>query len=100
MIDFIVKHPGFVGFFRTTEGPDESFFLTIIMNSPLAKKMVNLLLDYVDWSARETHPKTLGMENFEQLKNSNKFFARKFDVDHDAVILDPIDSKDSRTDLI
>jgi hypothetical protein len=85
------EHPEVTEFFEHTKIPDELFFQTVLMNSPLASNIVNDDLRYVDWSAGGVHPATLRAEDFEKLRNSDKLFARKFDPEADASILDLLD---------
>jgi len=44
----------------------------------------------VDWSAGQ--PKVLGVEDFSRIMESGGLFARKFDMTHDAAILDLVDA--------
>jgi len=88
---FVQEHPELVEFFEHTKIPDELFFQTILMNSPLAPTIVNDDLRYVDWSGGGVHPATLRAEDFERLRRSGKLFARKFDAEADAAILDLLD---------
>lgn len=78
-------------FFKYTWGADEFVFSTILMNSKYKDKIVNNNYRYMDWSAGGSHPKVLGVEDFDKLKNSEMLFARKFDMNKDADILDLLD---------
>jgi len=49
ILDFVAKNPAYEKFYRTTIYPDESFFHTIIGQSPFAKQTKNNLT-YADWS--------------------------------------------------
>jgi Core-2/I-Branching enzyme len=89
---FVAERPEVVSFFRHVDIPDEIFFQTIVLNSPLAKTIVNDHLRYIDW-ARGPRPALLETRDFEALARSPKLFARKFDVEHDAEILDLIDNR-------
>ena len=62
-----------------TTCPDEFYKQTILLNGGLP--IVNDNLRYIDWSACLPNPKTLGLEDFDKLKNSGKFFARKITDD-------------------
>lgn len=77
--DFVKTHKSFVRFFRTVRIPDEIFFHTILLNSPLSKKIINRKLTYVDWNC-SPGPKVLEKSDLEKLQKSNNFFARKFDL--------------------
>ena len=52
---FVAEQPGFVRFFQHVDVPDESFFHTILLNSPLRDSVVNDELRHVDWT-RATKP--------------------------------------------
>jgi hypothetical protein len=88
--DFVAKETSFVRFFRHVFIPDETFFPTIILNSPLRETIVNDELHYVEWPGG-ARPATLGSDAFPKLIASPKLFARKFDVEYDSRILDMLD---------
>lgn len=83
---FVRENPGVVRFFRHALIPDELFFQTVLLNSPLRETIVNEELHYVDWSGRSAHPATLGLADLERLLASGKLFARKFDPAETAVL--------------
>lgn len=89
--EFVRTSPRFVDFFRRVHVPDEIFFQTIVMNSPFRARMAEGNLHYCDWTAGGDHPKVLTMEDVNVIMHSRKLFARKFDPDVDAVVLDRID---------
>ena len=63
------------------------------MNSPLAETVVNDDLRYVEWREwNDSRPAALGKPDFAKMMSSGKLFARKFDVEEDAEILDLIDA--------
>ena len=85
---YVKKHPDFVEYYRSTMIPDESFFQTILLNSPC----LNICSDnlrYIVWEP--PYPAILQSKDFEAMTTSGKFFARKFDVTVDANILDRLD---------
>lgn len=91
---FIQKNPSFVRFFNYVDVPDEIFFQTILMNSPLAGEIVNDDLRYIEWKDPDSgSPSILEMCDFEKMVSSSKFFARKFDMRVDAQVLDLIDQQ-------
>lgn len=69
--------------------PDESFFQTLVMNSPYKDKRVDYL-HYVDWSEDKSSPKILTMKDIEKLKHSGKLMARKFDIALDGKIVEEL----------
>jgi hypothetical protein len=87
---FVHANPSYVKFFEHVFVPDELFFQTIVMNSPLRDSIENENLRYLDWS-REPAPAVLGVDDFPALATSHKLFARKFDEGIDSAILDLLD---------
>jgi hypothetical protein len=96
-VDYILEYlrgkPDLLDFFRRTFAPDEIFFQTIIMNSPLKDTVMNDNLRYIDWSKKGVPlPALLTIDDVDNLLSSSKLFARKFDIELDEEILDLIDS--------
>ena len=89
--NFILQNKGFLKHFEHVLFPDELFFQTILLNSPLKEALANENLRLIDFSSKKAHPAFLGESDFERLKASPKLFARKFDLSQDAIILDKID---------
>jgi hypothetical protein len=88
---FVHANPEYVRFFRHVLIPDELFFQTIVMNSPLRDSVENENLRYLDWS-REPAPAVLLESDLPALVSSHKLFARKFDERIDSTILDLLDA--------
>lgn len=78
-------------FFTFTWGGDEIVFQTLLLNSPYKNEIVNDDCRYIDWSAGGGHPKTLGLEDYDALKNSADLFGRKFIPDGEGEIFDLLD---------
>lgn len=89
LLDFIGKNNSIVRYFKYCWGADEIMFPTILYNSPFKSKIVENLV-YVDWSEGNAHPKLLMMEDYQKLKSSGKLFARKFDQEKDAAIIEKL----------
>lgn len=89
-VEFTERNPNVVRFFRHVLIPDELYFPTLLMNSPLAQRVANERTHYIEWPGG-SHPVTLGTEHFARLAESGKPFARKFDDENDPLILDLID---------
>lgn len=87
---FLAEQPGYLRFFKHVDVPDEIFFHTVMMNSPLRHSVVNDELRHVDWT-RTPLPAVFRVGDFEELERSPKLVARKFDSSVDAEILDLID---------
>lgn len=90
VLDFEGEYPDVVRFFHRVRSPEEIFFQTVLMNSPLRDTLVNRGLHYVVWPGG-SHPKTLGVDDFPALIASDMLYARKFDHEHDSTVLDLID---------
>ena len=89
-VDRFVQHnEAYTRFFKHVYVPDELFFQTILMNSPLREAVVNDDLRYVDWS--QPRPAILRLGDFEAMVASGKLFARKFDETIDDTVLDALD---------
>ncbi|HWA82069.1 MAG TPA: beta-1,6-N-acetylglucosaminyltransferase [Fimbriimonadaceae bacterium] len=64
--------------FQRTWVPDEAYFATALMTSPLAPRTQAAHKHYIDWSTPNP-PKILGMEDLPKLEASEAFFARKLE---------------------
>jgi hypothetical protein len=90
--EFLQRNPEYVGFFRHVLVPDEVFFQTILLNSPLRDTIVNDHLRFIDWS-EDPGPTILRTEHLPALLGSGKLLARKFDATVDERILDVLDAR-------
>jgi hypothetical protein len=88
--EFVQRNPSYIRFFKHVFVPDELFFQTIVLNSPLRETIVNDNLRFIDWS-ESPGPTVLRIEHLPKLLESGKLFARKFDASVDAAILDALD---------
>lgn len=89
--DLEVRRPELIDFFRWSAVPDEQFFQTILMSSPLARTVVNDDLRYMRWSDGANSPRILTSGDLSGLLASDDLFARKFDPRVDAQVLDALD---------
>jgi hypothetical protein len=89
--EYVRANPEFVRFFEHVLVPDEMFFQTIVLNSPFRDRLAPDDLRYIDWREDLDHPRILTMAEFDALMRSPKLFARKFDPEVDAAVLDRID---------
>ncbi|MFC7669778.1 beta-1,6-N-acetylglucosaminyltransferase [Hymenobacter humi] len=99
LLKFMDEHPGLRRFSYFTWAPDEFLVSTILMNSPLKDKIINDNYRYLDWSRGGPNPKTLTVEDANELARSYKLFARKFDITQDAEILDIVDGLVANSDF-
>jgi hypothetical protein len=113
ILDFLDQHKDYVRFMKLTEGPDELFFQTIILNSERKHNLYDYeryeawlktkkddevfipgysSLRYMDWSEElKVKPAILDNSYYERLVMSKELFARKFDAKISAELLDKID---------
>jgi hypothetical protein len=91
---FLQQNLSYVRFFKYVNVPEEMFFHTILLNSPLKVSVVNDDLRYLEWRnpAVAGGPAVLTKDDFGKIVSSPKLFARKFDMTHDAEVLDMIDA--------
>lgn len=89
---FVREHPEVVRFFRHVDIPDETFFQTILLNSEVASECDDIRLHYTEWG-RLPAPAVLLRSDYQHLAESPCLFARKFDPEVDAEILDLIDER-------
>jgi hypothetical protein len=90
---FFEENPRYVKFFKHTKYPDEHFWHTILLNSPLRETVENKTLRHEPFEERKSHGRVLHKEDLAELKaeSSKCFFAKKFDTTVDSDILDLID---------
>lgn len=91
ILEFVERFPIIIDYFELTLIPDELFFKTIVMNSPFMENVVNDNLRYIIFEGGKPHPNIIGMADFPGLIESQKFWARKFDMHHDSHILDKLE---------
>jgi hypothetical protein len=88
VLDFIDKHPNYIQFFRRVLIPDEIFFQTILVNSPLRDTLINDTIHHIEWTLHQPSPAIL--TSADSAFASGKWFARKFE---DQSVLDIIDER-------
>jgi hypothetical protein len=91
IIDVIEKNAKLRRFMQFTWGSDEFIFQTLVMNSTFKKNVVNDNLLFLDRDKGAAHPNILTFNHLHKLLDSEKLFARKFDLNTDARILDNLD---------
>ncbi|OGO25061.1 MAG: hypothetical protein A2W33_07650 [Chloroflexi bacterium RBG_16_52_11] len=92
LYEFIKTNRRFINYFKYVDVPDELVFQTILLNSPFAESIVNDDLRYIEWKEWDAgSPAVLDKYDFDRLTRSSKLFARKFDLNVDAEVLDLID---------
>ena len=92
IIDFLDNNPTFWEIYDKALVPEEGFFSTIIMNSKYKD-----CIDYQDGKSsslvydgprKNGHSGVITMSDIENIKNSGKFFARKFDIGKDREVVE------------
>lgn len=93
ILEHVAEDPyGLVKHYRKVKIPDESLFQTIFKNSD-SLICSNDSKRYIDWSAGQPHPKTLTLDDYTKILESNAHFARKFDTSESSIcLLDKVDS--------
>ena len=87
-VRYLNENNEFKLFFESSLVPDESFYQTLIMNSPFSNTVAESLT-FVNWKNDKNNPEPLLLEDFETLKASErKFFARKMDYEKSAGLVD------------
>ena len=78
IITFLNSNSSFVNDLHHTTIPEEFFFQTIIMNSKYKENVICDNLRYTDWTGKNgSIPSYLDESDFNQICDSNSFFARK-----------------------
>jgi hypothetical protein len=91
VINHLETHPHIKRYFRMSFAPDEFIFQTILGNSELRDTLVNDNLRYINFPKGHLHPTTLTVADAVALTTSGKFYARKFNPNADAIILNYLD---------
>jgi hypothetical protein len=111
ILDFVANpnNKNYLRFFRSISCSDEIFFQTIVLNSPLANTCQNyeedicnkkpgeaknenkVYLHYIDWNPAREDPALLDLSDLPALSETDKFFARKFELIKSKELLDKID---------
>ena len=80
------NYPRFKSIFRFSLIADEMFMQTILYNSPLSNTIADKNLRLIDWNRGA--PYTFVSEDFPEIINSDRLFARKFDerVDKEVIL--------------
>ena len=87
IIDYLDEYPQIKKYFKYTWAPDELLFQSILYSSPINDVIVNKSLWYIDWDTNGP-PKTLSMNDYEKIVESNALFARKFDPAKSSNLID------------
>ena len=85
------EHRRLLESYENVQSPDESYYQTILCNEP-SLRVFPETLHYIRWaSVGDAHPSVLNDQDVEEIVNSGKYFARKFDMNVAPHVLDLID---------
>ena len=99
ILEFIEKHPAFVKYYSTHDCPDEFFFHTIIANSPFFKETEGFFpyqgrgtwkYSFLHTFRSTKYDKVYELGDFDEIKNSGKYFARKLTTERSLPLIDKI----------
>ena len=88
--EIVEKYPAYRYMFKFTTCPDEHYKQMILSANPKFKFAKEGCMRYVVFSPDNPSPKTLTMEDYENVMKSECLFARKFDMKVDGEILKQI----------
>lgn len=86
IFEYLERHPEYSAFLKNSNCSDETFFQTLIMNSPFASCRRDGL-HYTKRPKNSNSPKILRIEDLDSLLDSPRLMARKFDRFVDGEIL-------------
>jgi hypothetical protein len=80
LLERIEREPGLKRFFGTVLCPDEMFFQTLVMNSPLRARVLRQNFRHIQWPEQGArNPKVLDESDFERIAAAPAHFCRKLD---------------------
>lgn len=78
LIDYTRRHPSFYRRLKFTFAPEETYFLTVMLNLCDPKSIIRKNLRFIRWRKENGNsPANLSVEHFHLLAESDDFFARK-----------------------
>jgi len=89
IFEYLKRDKKYINRYKWTNCSDEIFYHTII-NLLEGLEVENESLRYINWADGPEYPRTLRTVDYDKIMNSNKLFARKFDVDVDKEIIEMI----------
>ncbi|GAB2788052.1 beta-1,6-N-acetylglucosaminyltransferase [Rhabdobacter roseus] len=112
VLEYMDQNPWLAQFYRLSDGPDEQLFQTIILNSPFKEKAIHYAryqqwaqagdqppflteevfhFRYIDWALDRERPALLDERDWEKIKQTPAWMARKLDERCSAALLDQLD---------
>lgn len=92
MNDYLDSHPEYREFFSKCICADESFFQTLVMNSPYRDNRREYL-HYIDWTNCKNSPRNLNISDFEKIVSSEYLIARKCNMNEDKGLIDKLEQR-------
>ena len=95
VLDYLDSHENVYKMFETGFCSEEFWLPTILMNSSKFKdRYENYNYHFIKWTKQhESYPAILDENNFIELRQSNAFFARKFDADISRKLIEKLESE-------
>lgn len=90
ILEYTNNHPEYLKRFRFTHCADEIYFQSILLNASFSKHCENNTLRYFNWSKGPEFPRTLRMDDLNDIIQSDALFARKFDEQVDSEIISEV----------
>lgn len=90
IIERINENLQIIKFFKKVLLPDEVFFQTLVLNSPMKDTVNDKNMRYIRWSRGGPTPDVFRLSDFEELADREELFARKFDPELDFEIIKKI----------
>lgn len=78
-------------FYKFTWAPDEFLFQTELLNSPFSNKVINENGHYYKHPPHTPNPLWLGVNDLNDVMQSDRIFARKFNMERDPEVLNELD---------
>jgi len=92
IIEYEKNNPDYFVYYSHCSTPDESYYHTLVMNSPFALNR-NDYLHYIIWNNGASSPQVFTINDKNILEKTNLLMARKFDMNVDAEIISWIINK-------
>lgn len=89
LLEFVNQNPKYIRRFKHCYCADELWIQTILATSDY--NIINDHFTYLDWGKGPEYPRTLRIDDYEDITNSKYLFARKFDSEIDKTIIDKIE---------
>ncbi|NJL79248.1 MAG: hypothetical protein HC917_11080 [Richelia sp. SM2_1_7] len=93
LYSFVKENSRILDYYKKTFIPEESLIQTVLVNSKKFN-LYNSNYRYTDFiNSRHGHPRILNNQDYSVITKDNIYFARKFDMTVDSVILDRLDRR-------